>query len=289
MQNDKTAEQRGLYSRADAPLSTGNPFWDVMLSLGKASSQALAGYAGGVESGARTVRGGAVRAEAAVEVIPVGEETLNVGTRTVQGETTRVRRVVVETPVEEQVTLREERVIVERRKPTPATATATQGVLDETVAEMTDTYEVAEVWKSVRVVEEVVLRREVIERTETVRDTVRRDEVTVEHAPRLPRPKAARPALAERARAEVARAEPVAPPAPRPEAPAATQDVAPHVIRPDADAAPAQDKAAQDKGLIVPTGALDRAKAAPAPASTPAPRAEADKGGQDKAGPARKN
>ena len=182
MQNDKTAEQRGLYSRADAPLSTGNPFWDVMLSLGKASSQALAGYAGGAESGARSARGGAARAEAAVEVIPVGEETLNVGTRLVTGETTRVRRVVVETPVEERVTLREERVIVERRKPT--SATAAQGVLGETVAEMTDTYEVAEVWKSVRVVEEVVLRREVSERRETVRDTVRRDEVAVEHAPR---------------------------------------------------------------------------------------------------------
>ena len=276
MQNDKTAEQRGLYSRADAPLSTGNPFWDVMLSLGKASSQALAGYAGGAESGARSARGGAARAEAAVEVIPVGEETLNVGTRLVTGETTRVRRVVVETPVEERVTLREERVIVERRKPT--SATAAQGVLGETVAEMTDTYEVAEVWKSVRVVEEVVLRREVSERRETVRDTVRRDEVTVEHAPRLPRPKPARPALAERApaecpeaRAEVARAEPVAP-----------RDVAPHVLRPDAPEAEAAPGAARDKGLVVPAGALDRAKAAPAP------RAEADKAGQDKAGPARK-
>jgi len=43
---------------------------------------------------------------------------------------------------------------------------------------------VVEVWKSVRVTEEVVLRREVTERHETVRDTVRRDEVVVEQAKR---------------------------------------------------------------------------------------------------------
>jgi len=117
-------------------------------------------------------------------VIPVGEETLNVGTRRMAGETTRVRRIVVETPVEQDVSLREERVVVERRKPTGASATATQGILTETAVEMSDSFEVAEVWKSVRVTEEVVLRREVTERHETVRDTVRRDEVVVEQAKR---------------------------------------------------------------------------------------------------------
>jgi len=86
---------------------------------------------------------------------------------------------VIETPVEQSVSLREERVIVERRKPTFATATATQGILTESTVEMSDSFEVVEVWKSARVTEEVVLRREVTERTETVRDTVRRDEVVV--------------------------------------------------------------------------------------------------------------
>ena len=42
------------------------------------------------------------------EVIALAEETLQVGKRAVQGETTRVRRYAVETPVEEQVSLRRE-------------------------------------------------------------------------------------------------------------------------------------------------------------------------------------
>lgn len=140
------------------------------------------------EQAARSVRGAVQQATSSVEVIPVGEETLNVGTRVISGETTRVRRVVVETPVEQSVSLREERVIVERRKPTGAAATATQAILAETVIEMSDSFEVAEVWKSVRVTEEVVLRREVTNRLETVRDTVRRDEVIVEQAT-LPAPR----------------------------------------------------------------------------------------------------
>jgi hypothetical protein len=67
---------------------------------------------------------------------------------------------------------------------------------------MSDSFEVAEVWKSVRVTEEVVLRREVTERHETVRDTVRRDEVVVEQA--------RRPLPAARAEAAAVRPEPKA-------------------------------------------------------------------------------
>ena len=44
-----------------------------------------------------------IEAASNVEVIPIGEETLNVGTRRVAGETTRVRRMVVETPVEQGI------------------------------------------------------------------------------------------------------------------------------------------------------------------------------------------
>ncbi len=175
---DPKTAQRDAALRPEAPVSTGIPFWDMMLSFGKASQQAMAGYA--AQPSPRAVH----QSTGSVEVIPVGEETLNVGTRLVAGETTRVRRVVVETPVEQSVSLREERVIVERRKPSAATAVAAQGVFTESVVEMSDSFEVAEVWKSVRVTEEVVLRREVTQRHETVRDTVRHDEVVVEHAGR---------------------------------------------------------------------------------------------------------
>jgi stress response protein YsnF len=185
-------------------VSTGIPFWDMMLSFGKASQQAVSAFAPRSEYAAQTGyasrsdRGAVHQTTGNVEVIPVGEETLNVGTRRVAGETTRVRRTVVETPVEQGVSLREERVVVERRKPTAASAATAQGILTETAVEMSDSYEVADVWKSVRVTEEVVLRREVTERHETVRDTVRRDEVVVEQAkrplPAFPQASASEPA-----------------------------------------------------------------------------------------------
>ncbi len=184
MAHDTNTTRRDATLRSEAPVSTGVPFWDMMLSFGKASQQALSGYAPGAEYGARLDRGAVKHTTSNVEVIPVGEERLNVGTRLVAGETTRVRRVVVETPVEQGVSLREERVIVERRKPTAAGAATTQGILTDAAFEMSDSYEVADVWKSVRVIEEVVLRREVTERHETVRDTVRHDELIVEQAKR---------------------------------------------------------------------------------------------------------
>ncbi|WP_162530709.1 YsnF/AvaK domain-containing protein [Rhodovastum atsumiense] len=114
-----------------------------------------------------------------IQVVPVGEERLNVATRTVPGEVTRVRRRVVSQPVEQQVTLRDEKVVIERRRPS-----ATDGrnnVLTETVIELSDSRQVPTVWKSLHVAEEVVLRKQVTERTERVRETVRRDVVDVEH------------------------------------------------------------------------------------------------------------
>jgi len=185
MAYDSNTTRRDANLRPETSVSTGIPFWDLMLSFGKVSQQAMAGYAPRSEHPAAQPSYGAVQQTgSSVEVIPVGEETLNVGTRLVTGETTRVRRIVVETPVEQSVSLREERVIVERRKPTGASAVGTQAILTESTIEMSDSFEVAEVWKSVRVTEEVVLRREVTERHETVRDTVRRDEVVVEQVSR---------------------------------------------------------------------------------------------------------
>ncbi len=160
----------------DAPRRTGIPFLDLMFTMQRTSQQALSAY--NLPSDGRYVDQAPQSSANAVEVIPLGEETLNVEARTVQGNTVRLRRVVVETPVEKQVSLREEKVIVERRK--PAAASTAQDTLTEKSVEMTDSFEVVNAWKSVRVLEEVVLRKEVTERVETVRDTVRRDEIEVE-------------------------------------------------------------------------------------------------------------
>ena len=112
------------------------------------------------------------------DVIPLAEEQIEVGKRTVDRGVTRVRRYVVERPVEQEVTLRGERVTIERRRPMEATDVPGQA-FEERVVEVRETEEVPVVAKTARVVEEVAIRKEETERTETVRDTVRREEVDV--------------------------------------------------------------------------------------------------------------
>jgi stress response protein YsnF len=117
------------------------------------------------------------------QVVAIGEEVLNVGTRTIPGKTTRIRRVVVESPVQQDVTLHTETVVVERRRPMSGSG---QDVLTEVTVEMSDTNEVPVVSKAVHLVEEVLLRKEVTARTETIRDTVRRDTLEIEQPSQLP-------------------------------------------------------------------------------------------------------
>ncbi len=114
-------------------------------------------------------------------VLRLAEESLAVGKRLVNQGGTRIRRYVVERPAEADVTLRSESIQVERRPVTDSTA-ATADFTDKTI-EMTATGEEAVVGKTSRVVEEVALRKESSERTETVHDTVRRQEVEVEQVP----------------------------------------------------------------------------------------------------------
>ncbi len=117
------------------------------------------------------------------QVIGVGEEVLNVGTRMVQGKTTRVRRVVVENPVQKDVTLHDETVVLERRRPLQTTG---NDVLTEVTVEMSDANEVPVVSKAVHLVEEVLLRKEVTTRIETIHDTVKRDKVEIDQPSQLP-------------------------------------------------------------------------------------------------------
>lgn len=117
------------------------------------------------------------------EVLPIAEEQLEVGKRVVDRGTRRVRRYVVETPVEREVTLHGERVTIERRRPAGSSETGVAGAFEERVVEVHETEEVPDVRKTARVVEEVAIRREATERKETIRDTVRRDEVEMAPEP----------------------------------------------------------------------------------------------------------
>ena len=94
---------------------------------------------------------------------------------------TRIRRYVVETPVEESVSLHSERVVLERHPVTDGRAVG-DSFSDKTI-EMTEMAEEAVVSKTARVVEEIGLRKEASDRVETVRDTVRKDEVEVVQVP----------------------------------------------------------------------------------------------------------
>ena len=114
--------------------------------------------------------------------IPVMEEQLQVGKREVERGAVRVRTRVVERPVEEVVRLREERVRVERRPVNRAVSDADLDAFREGTFEIRERGEEAVVSKQARVVEEVAVGTEVGERTETVRDTVRRTDVDVEEA-----------------------------------------------------------------------------------------------------------
>jgi len=114
------------------------------------------------------------------ERIPLAEERLVVGKREASHGRVRVRSYVVETPVEEHVTLREEHVDVERR-PVDRTLQPGDDAFRDRVIEVTETAEEAVVSKTARVREEVVVHKDVQERVETVHDTVRRTEVEVEH------------------------------------------------------------------------------------------------------------
>jgi uncharacterized protein (TIGR02271 family) len=110
------------------------------------------------------------------------EETLVIGKRLVNNGTTRVRRFVVESAVEQQVALYDERVVVERRR--PVTDTATGESFTELSIEVVETSEVPIVTKGVHVREEIVVRKQRSKRETTVRGTVRRDEIEIEQSGR---------------------------------------------------------------------------------------------------------
>jgi uncharacterized protein (TIGR02271 family) len=137
-----------------------------------------------VQPGTRQTSAGTreTRTNETEEVIPLAEEKLEVGKHVVNRGTTRVRRYVVEQPVERDVTLHGERVTVERRRPLGAGESPGAGAFEERTVEVQESEEVPDVHKSARITEEVAVRREATERHETVRDTVRRDEVDVSPA-----------------------------------------------------------------------------------------------------------
>ena len=139
-----------------------------------------AGYDASAHSSMRGATAGTAPTGRQDETIKVVEEKLVVGKRAVEGGRVRVRSYVVETPVEENVTLHQERVTVERHPVDRAATAADLAAFQERTIEARATSEEAVVSKEARIVEEIGVRKEAADRVETVRDTVRKTEVEVE-------------------------------------------------------------------------------------------------------------
>ena len=122
------------------------------------------------------------RTTAKEEVLRLAEEQLDVGKRQVETGKARIRRFVTERPVEEHVTLHEEHAEMLRRGVSDPSLARDVDWSDKTI-EITETAEQAVVNKTAHVAEEVVIRKEGSDHVETVRSTVRRQQVELEHLP----------------------------------------------------------------------------------------------------------
>src|SRR5690348_4486006 len=117
------------------------------------------------------------------QVIPLAKEELEVGKREV-ARRYRVRTHVVERPVEAQVHLRDERVVIERRPAAATTAVQPESGFTDSDVEVIERHEEPVVAKTSRVNEEVVVHTEAKDRVETVRDRLRETKVDVEQPAR---------------------------------------------------------------------------------------------------------
>lgn len=125
----------------------------------------------------------------------VMQEELKVGKRKVETGGVRVRRHTTEEPVSEQVSLHEEKAKIERRPVNRAATSAEMQALgkDDKSIEVRETTEEPVVSKTARVVEEVNVGKKSSDRTETIKETVRRTDVDVENLPQGARPLPGKP------------------------------------------------------------------------------------------------
>jgi uncharacterized protein (TIGR02271 family) len=115
------------------------------------------------------------------KTIPIIEEQLQLDKQVVERDGARIRSRIIEKPVEANLRLREEHVVVDRR---PVDRAVTQADLanfkDEEIV-LTERAEIPVIGKQARVVEEIVVGKNVTERNEVIRETVRRTDVEIEN------------------------------------------------------------------------------------------------------------
>ena len=172
-------ERHSQYSQTGAYGSGATGTGAIGTGMAGTNTTGLGAGSTGTATAAGTGMGMAATGTGTEEVLSLSEESLQVGKRAVDRGTTRVRRYVVERPVEEQIRLRNETVSVFRRPATGATTVGTDAFSDREIV-VNETDEEAVVAKRAQVVEEVVVQKGVEERVETVRDTLRKEEVEID-------------------------------------------------------------------------------------------------------------
>lgn len=118
--------------------------------------------------------------ESEEEVLRLAEEQLEIGKRLVSEGSTRVRRYTVTDEVSEEISLREQHADIFRRSINEPAHLDDVDWSEKTV-EVAETHEQPVINKTAQVTEEVVVRTDASERVETISDTVRRQEVDIDH------------------------------------------------------------------------------------------------------------
>lgn len=118
--------------------------------------------------------------ESEEDVLRLAEERLEVGKRLVSEGSTRVRRYTVTDQVSQDISLQEQHADIFRRS---ADKPVTGNDVDwsEKTVEVAETHEQPVINKTTQVKEEVVVRKDVNDRVETINDSVRRQEVDIDH------------------------------------------------------------------------------------------------------------
>jgi uncharacterized protein (TIGR02271 family) len=120
--------------------------------------------------------------EANNSTIPIAREEMQIGKRRILRGGARVYARIVTEPVQESISLQQERLRVDRRT-VDREATEADFIERDEVIEVQEFAEEPVIAKRARVVEEVRVGKDVTEDTQTIRDSVRRTEVEVERTP----------------------------------------------------------------------------------------------------------
>ncbi|MDQ1833825.1 YsnF/AvaK domain-containing protein [Massilia scottii] len=153
---------------------------DAMRAQAMSQQSTFGSSQGGLGSAQGSAMADSQQRAADTTAIPVIQEELKVGKRAVQRGGVRIYQRIVETPVSESIGLREEHINVERRAVDKMVDPADIAAFQENTIELRETAEEAVVEKSARMVEEVIVGKEVTQRREQINDTVRHTEVDIE-------------------------------------------------------------------------------------------------------------